>query len=181
MAAEYTPAPDFVIEIAQELVDQYHPWLQDTSIGFLMRSEAPQSNGQITYGQASKVKPELRALGVDYDFLIWLAHDQFVNLSARQRVALIDHELCHCVVVDGKAKIRPHDVTEFNCIIERHGFWWPSAEATIVAIQPHLPLEQGRRGRVEAVDMGALLKQVGQGFLERFPETEVSVSGEPVS
>lgn len=181
MAAEYTPAPDIVIRIAKELIDQYHPWLQDASIGFLMRDRAPQSSGQITYGQASKVKPELRALGMDYDFLIWLAYDQFVNLSPKQRIAMIDHELCHCFMVGDKAQIRPHDITEFNCIIERHGFWWPSADATVVAIQPHLPLEQERRGRVEAVDMETLLNEAGKVFQDKFPDTEISFNGDVIA
>lgn len=152
MATEWIKATDELIDIAKEVIDQYHPSLQDASIGFLFRSEAPNSNGKITLGMAKKVGPDLNVF-MDYDFIIWVALDWWNRLRPEQKVALVDHELCHCHLDnDDKPKIKPHDVEEFNCILERHGFWWPSADETIQAVQfSLLPIERLKRGRVEAV------------------------------
>lgn len=95
---------------------------------------------------------------MDYDFVIWVALDWWNRFKPEQKVALVDHELCHCYIdADDKPKILPHDVEEFNCILERHGLWWPNADVTAKAIQysllplDNIRLERIRRGRVEAI------------------------------
>lgn len=155
MAVEWIKATDEVIDIARELIGQYHPSLEDASIGFLFRSEAPISNGKATYGKAKKIS-EADAIFMDYDFIIWLAQDMWDRLTPAQKTALVDHELCHCHLGDDdKPKILPHDIEEFNCILQRHGFWWPSSHITVEAIQHSLlPLGE-RRGKVEAVTITA--------------------------
>lgn len=57
----------------------------------------------------------------------WGGTDRFGErwgLTDAQRIALIDHELCHCEVDDdGNLYARPHSIEEFTEIIERHGLW----------------------------------------------------------
>lgn len=73
---------------------------------------------------ASIPPPKLKPLlDDDYAFLICIAADTWPGLTAAQRTAVVDHELCHCVVdSDGPTTIG-HDYEEFAAIIERHGLW----------------------------------------------------------
>lgn len=159
MTVEWFHAPKEIIKMAESIIAQYHPHLLDCSIGFIMRSEAPISNGKVTLGKARKVSAEQR-VHIDFDFIIWLADDWWHNhLNDAQRTALLDHELCHCRLDDDeKLWIAPHDVEEFNCIIERHGFWWPASAETAQAVQATLLELPKRNGRVAAVEVSAMQK-----------------------
>ena len=161
MAVEWCEVDKEVLRIAEEVIAEYHPELQDCSIGFLFRSEGPVSAGKVTLGKARKIPAEQRVY-MDYDFVIWLAEDWWRRLKPEQRVALIDHELTHCRMDDEeKAWIAPHDVEEFNCIIERHGFWWPQAEPTMKAVQATLISMPSRVGRIGAVTLSEMAREGG--------------------
>lgn len=164
MTKFYQPTRD-VIELVESVMKRYHPHLEDARIGVLFRDEAPKSGNGVTYGQAKRVKDDDKAAGLEYDFIIWFAEDQWELMTEAQREALVDHELCHCDLVekDGKLqpKMRDHDITEFNCIIERHGLWWPGAEVTRQAIRSHTMPLFGRMGKVEAVQ-GAVFEGMGE-------------------
>lgn len=154
MPAKYATAWDEVIEIAQELIDEYHPELRDAYIGFLMRMDRVQRKGMAVLGQASKVSPANRMF-MHYHFIIWISGPEYMNMTSIQRRALIDHELCHCEY-DGtketnQASILPHDVEEFDVILRRYGFWWPGAARTENMIQKRFAIEEAA-GRVSAVD-----------------------------
>jgi hypothetical protein len=120
----WSEAPQSVIHTAEEIIRQFHPWLNDARIAFVMRSEAQKRGPRMILGQTSKV-PEKMHPYLEYDFLIWLSEKDYEGMSDAQREALIDHELCHCaknLVTDGW-KLREHDIQEFAIIISRHGLW----------------------------------------------------------
>lgn len=51
------------------------------------------------------------------------------GLSDAQRVALVDHELCHCRIdAKGNPKIRAHSIEEFSDVVRRHGLWKPDVQ-----------------------------------------------------
>ena len=149
MTAYFKKADDEVIQLTQELIDQYHPWLKQYSVGVIFRSERQVSGGRDILGEASKVNDKTNALLPDdqrLDFLIWLAEDFWHDATDIERRALLDHELCHC---GENGKMRHHDVQEFVCIIERYGLWYPALRQMAHAAQQHtLPgiLEESRRG-----------------------------------
>lgn len=151
MAASFRTASADVIEIAKDIIGKYHPHLRYARIGFLFRSEAPVSGGRVTLGKAKLVTAEMKVYA-DYDFLIWLAKDRYNLMTEEQKMALIDHELCHCLYdnFEEKASLRGHDLEEFNCILQRYGFWWKGAEVTAQAVQGHLFSFNLERGLVEA-------------------------------
>lgn len=161
--ARFFKAPDDVVEMVGAMVELYHDDLAEATIGVLMRDEAPVSGGFVTLGKARKVPPEQRAL-IDFDFVIWFAADEWERLTERQRRALADHELCHCSKFRGKTSIRKHDFEEFNCIIERHGFWRPFGELTQIVVQRRLGIDV-QKGRVATVDLhkaqANILEQIG--------------------
>jgi hypothetical protein len=149
MPAEFGPAPQYIVDLARELIDLYHSELKEVRIGLLVRDEAPISGGVATLGKARKVGPEEQALyDHPYDFVIWFAKDQWVYLSQHQKRALVDHELCHCRISydkDGEQKleIAKHDLEEFNVILERYGFWHPggAGKQTERAVQKRFDFE----------------------------------------
>lgn len=153
MATEWKKVPDDVLELAQEIIWEHHPELNEFAIGFIFRSEAAMSGGRKKIGEASKVTGKLTPF-VDLDGLVWLAGDVWYTLSANQRRALIDHELCHFEVnQEGNLVIRGHDIEEFKCIIERYGLWKADlidfAPAVIQASQPRLSgFERNGRGAI---------------------------------
>lgn len=141
-AVYYSPAPD-VARIGGRLIAQYHQHLLKTRVEFLFRSKASSSGGKTTLGKARKVSG-LNALLATPDvvedpegtsellsfFVIEIAQDMWGFLSDKQRVALVDHELCHCKLgVNEKGEIvlsiAAHDVEEFAEIVIRHGLWKP--------------------------------------------------------
>jgi hypothetical protein len=121
--ATYSNADSYVIEIAQKLVDEYHDNLRDAQIAFVFRDEAPISHGRATLGMTKKVSDIHRVL-IDFDFIIWLAQDEWDRLTPAQHKALIDHQLCHCGGnSDDGFELLPHDIEEFTAVVERHGLW----------------------------------------------------------
>ena len=169
MATVWTVAPPHVIDTVKRLIDLYHEPLKEARIGVIMRSEAPRAGGKIVYGKAEKVSPKTQ-VHVPYDFIIWLANDQYQLLAPFQREALIDHELCHCQWdLDTGASIRPHDVEEFTEILERYGYWWPQAEEFATAAQ-QAQLFEANRGGVIALDVNDaahFLRQAADTVLRR--------------
>lgn len=165
MAVEWTPAPQNIIELAKRIIRTHHPKLADARIAFIMRSEAPTSNGKTTYGKAKKVSAELQ-VHIPFDFIIWLATDEYRVMTQLQREALIDHELSHCYWDGLNASMRPHDVEEFSHIIERYGFWWPGAKSFADAVQQALPITatEPRTGTVGTVDFGKIFQKVAEGM-----------------
>lgn len=78
--------------------------------------------------------------GEDIDGVRW-------GLSDEQRVALVDHELCHFQVTeDGEPKLRSHTVEEFADVVKRHGLWKPDVEwfATVTRAARPLPFGNGQ-------------------------------------
>lgn len=153
MAVEWVKVDNEVIELAKKVIEKWHPDLEEASIAFIFRTEAPKNGNMVVYGTASRIKPEHQLLGLDHDFLIWLAQDKWYTLTDAQKVALIDHELCHCSFNEkDKPTMVDHDIQEFACIIQRHGFWWPNPERFIEAVQAALPMRELKHtGRVEAI------------------------------
>lgn len=153
MAVEWLQVDQEVLDIAKQVIEDHMPELQDASIGFLFRETGPVSNGRVTMGMAKKVDAQYQALGLDYDFIIWLAQDIYYSLNELQRTALIHHELCHCSFDDDdKPKMVKHDFEEFDVIIRLYGFWRPNGARTIEAVQAALPMMELGQLRVEAID-----------------------------
>jgi len=190
--SEWEEASPSVIHIAEQLIEQYHPWLREANIGFIFRDEAQkQSDGRLVLAQAQRITAKLQVY-LEYDFLIWVSKKDWEgHLTDAQREALIDHELCHCVrnMNTGAWAIRPHDVQEFWQIIQRHGLWsndlHGARELLQRVVQDELPLGQVelvRTGKVASVSIqqiGAydfadtLLEEVRQ-FIEEVGEVTVT-------
>jgi hypothetical protein len=141
----YTTAPE-VETLARKLINTVdrHEHLADVRVDFIFINEAPASKGRLVLGRARKVggltaylasadataEPNLDGFAPRAPFfVIEISFDTWQGLTEAQRVALVDHELCHCRVdfddKTGEQKLSTvgHDVEEFACVVERHGLW----------------------------------------------------------
>ncbi len=128
-ASDYEPAP--VVEtIAKDLIAKHHPHLASAAISYVFTHKKMTHQGRQAAGKMSR-PPKLQVYHHDFDFILivdwqWWADN---GRSKQQKLALIDHELCHGTAKedaktgDVKFGIRGHDVEEFAEIIERHQLW----------------------------------------------------------
>src|SRR5437868_13446829 len=131
MPAYYSPAPS-VAAIGRKVIASHHPHLRGTRVDFIFRSEAQKKGGKLQLGSAEKVTgwkallatPDVAdddaasSEGLEF-FLVTVARDLWEHLADWQRVALVDHELCHCQIDtddDGLPVLTlvGHDVEEFS-------------------------------------------------------------------
>lgn len=163
MTVTYSLAPE-VAKIGRQLLVKHHdPALRDERIEYLFRSEAAKSNGRTIWGKARKVAGLNAFLAnddpaegpitedtpeVEQFFVIEIAYDVWATLSAKQKIALVDHELSHLKSgMNDKGEIvlslRAHDLEEFEDVVKRHGLWKKDVEhfAKVAADQLNL-LEQ---------------------------------------
>ncbi|HYQ69657.1 putative metallopeptidase [Actinophytocola sp.] len=181
---EYWRAPE-VEKIARKLIGKHHEHLNrhDVRVRCLFRDPAARSHGRLVYGKASKVSGRTAYLvGLEHNdrldddgpvdfFLIEIAYDPWQGLTERQRIALVDHELCHLEVElpedsdkDRTLSLRGHDLEEFTEVVKRHGLWRPSvAEFTQVAKSAQLafPIDAGSAGDVLRTGTGLLVGRSG--------------------
>lgn len=149
MTARHFPAPE-AADIARDVI-QHHDRLLAVRIEFVFRNEAVRRNNRVEWwGRAHKVTgwkamlatPDADESGENCDFfVIELAYDIWILLNAKQKRALIDHELCHLDTEitdagDLKLLMRRHDVEEFTEIVARHGVWRPDLQEMIAAAGP---------------------------------------------
>lgn len=152
----YSHAPD-VRRIGEPLIAKHHTHLADVRVEYVYRSKHSKTAGRAVYGKARKVSGLIAFLAVnsqapvdadpgDEFFVIEIAADLWLTLSAKERKALVDHELCHCRADFDEDKdqivlsIRGHDVEEFTEIIERHGVWHDDLKEFAAAAKAQLEL-----------------------------------------
>lgn len=112
-------------QLANALISEHHPHLEEAKILILFREEATKYRGKVRLGKASKMTAQEKAIaGEHYDFKIRLAYDYWSMRSHEWRRALLDHELCHCSGSPSDGwEMRTHDLEEFAEVVERHGLW----------------------------------------------------------
>ncbi len=155
----WSKVSDSVLHIANDLIYDFHAELAAARVGFVFRSEAGKSCGMKVLAKASKVSPKMQ-VHMKLDFLIWIAEDIWGDLSIEQRKALIDHELYHCSYIGGAAKMRAHDIEEFEPILKRYGLWhinlFRLKDTLESACQLKLSIPGETGGAVVAVEPGTM-------------------------
>ena len=124
---QFDPA-DEVEQLAKRLIPKYHSHLASAKLAYLFKNKSIKSKNREVVATAKTIGKDMHALS-GYDFLITTAYPTWQELSDKQKLAVIDHELEHCFVEDDektgdtKYSILPHDVEEFGSIIKRHGLY----------------------------------------------------------
>lgn len=152
----WSPAPE-AMEIASKLIAKHHPHLLEVAFRIVFRSRAKKNgkertvlgtaeiiSGRFAFFVMTEEEVALQAETFENPYkMFWmeLAADAWEDLTPNQRIALVDHELCHFGIYFDEDKdepemiIVPHDIEEFNDIARRHGLWKADVEsfAAIVA------------------------------------------------
>lgn len=162
MPATFELAPE-VERIAREIIATQveHEHLRQARILYLFRRGTWVTRGKAVYGKAKKMTGELLYVAkqlllhqlndaepseikrytdakgeIQYDFAIEINRTVWPNLTDIQRRALIDHELCHCLIdYKGNCSIVGHDVEEFASVIRRYGLVFEDTKAFAKAVR----------------------------------------------
>lgn len=156
--------------IGRVLVCSVHRHLRGRRIGYLYRQKM-ERNGKTVLGKASKVGSKL-AYFSNLEFLIEINWQAWASLTARQRIALVDHELSHFGIEDTdegeKLLMIPHDLEEFNAVVQRWGMWQPDVASFAKVLQ------QGDLFADPAEDVPGLQPTVTMTFGDAEPITMTS-------
>lgn len=141
-----------VKKVAERIIPQFHAHLNGVRIDYVFIDKAPKVKGKEVAGRARKVSGLNAFLACKYEmpeaedfFVIEIAVPFWERYTAEQRIALIDHELCHCEIdEDGNLTMRGHDLEEFAEIVKRHGLWDNDVETFAKVIATQLPLDYMR-------------------------------------
>jgi hypothetical protein len=107
-------------------------------------------DGHLTLGRCKKATDLDREFR-EFDVVILLNAQAWKELEPKQRVALVDHELCHATVATDKNgenvlderdrlcyRMKKHDIEEFNEVVRRHKMYKSDiAEFVKEALGPH--------------------------------------------
>lgn len=128
---EYAAAGE-VKQLAQSVIDKWHPHLSGISIEYVFALEEIKNKGKLVLGRARKMSglnSFLRSSDDEQFFVIEIWADGWRSMDQTARVALLDHELSHCKMEVKEGELRlftvGHDLEEFNAVVERHGLWAP--------------------------------------------------------
>lgn len=135
-AETYHAAPD-AQAIADCLVLGIHDHLSAAIIGVIFR-EKMKTRDRVVWGKAGKAGSKLEFFA-GHDFVIEINWTVWRQLSPMQRLALIDHELCHFGREEddkGERKwvLNSHSIEEFGDIVTRWGLWRSDLRAFASAI-----------------------------------------------
>jgi hypothetical protein len=133
-----------------QLVASYHEDLIDARIALAWcTSWKPDVDGKVTLGKCKKTS-DLDREFADYDFIILIRRSFWRDdrVTNDQRLALLDHELCHAAIKrdpNGEPmedergrhvyRVRKHDIEEFTDIVRRHGCYKADLEEFAAALR----------------------------------------------
>lgn len=159
---QFWEAPE-VRELASLLIEQNHQHLQGQKLVYVFCAKNPvggrgcKAHGGVTVigGMQAALAQGLAAKQVPVEheerfFLVKISRPYWNNLSESERLAKLDHYLAHCGLSDkGNPTIWPHDVEEFQAIINRHGLWQANLQdfgRSVKAALDQLPLDLDGKG-----------------------------------
>lgn len=134
------------------ILDEHHVELSRTNVKIALAwalAWKQDVDGRLVLGKCKKASELDRELH-RFDFVILLNRDFWQNprVSDAQRMALLDHELCHCGIScdergDPKRdergrfvyRIVKHSIEEFTEVIQRHGVYKADLETFAMALQ----------------------------------------------
>lgn len=122
------------------LIEGLHRHLTSARIAYLF-VEQMHDGEKVTLAKVGKASALIAYLA-DFDFVLKVNWTAWRELTAEQRIALIDHELCHCGVdAETSAYVMlHHDIEEFGQIVRRWGFWTEDLEGFAVEVGAQLEL-----------------------------------------
>lgn len=127
-------AGEEVQDVIRELVGEAHPHLVDIvdDIIVIFKEKASRKGNYPQLGKTSKAPALISLLGErQYQFVIELGADTWVELEDSQKKALLDHQLCFISgeedekTAEMKYSLTTPDISYFSSEVERNGHWRP--------------------------------------------------------
>lgn len=118
--------------IGNDIIDNTLPDLKNINIAFLVSYEEKKKVNKLVLGQCIKVNQKLYGWCCPFDFMIVIYESNIAYFNEKQKRILVEHELRHIGIDEEsgdetKYFIVPHDVEEFDEIIEKYGLEWSDA------------------------------------------------------
>jgi hypothetical protein len=131
------PENEAAYGMLRDLVNKHHDELNHQRIALAWNlAWKPDVDGRCTLGKCKRLT-DLDREFTSYDFVIILRREWWLHRDVKdaQRLALLDHELCHATVrLDPNSgepieddrgrkvyRVRKHDIEEFEEVVRRHG------------------------------------------------------------
>lgn len=128
-----------VRDVADTLIEEHHEHIEEMEVRYIFESKHTMHKGRVRMAHVRKIgglnaylarSHELESMSgarppapvAESFFLMVVAYDVWKELTGPQRIALVDHELCH-IGQDGE--LTGHDIEEFAPVLARHGAWKP--------------------------------------------------------
>lgn len=120
--SRYTEAPQEVLDVFEEVLDEYFPELRNCYVKILMDSKKRKSKGSYTFASIKKLNDREKYLSIDnhapngYDYLMVIDGNIWGNITKDDKVRIIRHELRHVDINTEKKdpyQIVDHDVNDF--------------------------------------------------------------------
>jgi len=142
-------------QLLKQMRKENHSDVSEARIALAWRHRVKSDkDGILKLGQCVRNSGVHRELA-DYDFIIVLNKSAWDEFTKEQKLALLDHELCHIMPSEDKNgehqqddhgrklfRTRRHDIEEFSDVVRRHGLYKKDLEklAEIVARKTAQPL-----------------------------------------
>lgn len=157
MATRFIEGSEEAYRIMNEVRNQYFEYLQNATIKILFDTKMRQKGNRLVLGRMLKANDLIRRLTDDLteegcDYIMFLDHVAFENITPVDRVRLIRHELRHCKVVGTpekpKYKVCPHDIEDFVVEIElnQDNVGWARTVAELTEIIYHQMADAKKEG-----------------------------------
>lgn len=148
--------PDIEV-VVEYCIQRWHPHLKRANVIALGRPKATTKNGKEEWAKLKRASKQERVLYAEdsegLDYILIVALDTWSRFTKAQRIALVDHELCHAAGYDAETDtwaLRAHDLEEFRAVVERHGAWSADVELFVETARrvtpPQMTLDEATPG-----------------------------------
>lgn len=142
-------------KLLKQMRKENHSYIADAKIALAWRHRVKSDkDGVLKLGQCMKNSGAHREFA-NFDFIILLNKVAWDAFTKEQKLALLDHELCHIMPAEDKNgehlqddrgrklfRMRRHDIEEFSEVVRRHGVYKKDLErfAEVIAKKHAQPL-----------------------------------------
>jgi hypothetical protein len=95
----------------------------DIRIGYVLSQESKKKDGKLVMADCRKVTGPYKAY-LPFDFVVTFYEPNMGYMTPNQRKLLMLHELKHVGIGPKGLRVEPHDIEDFQSILEKYGLRW---------------------------------------------------------
>lgn len=97
----------------------------DIKVGYVLSYESKKKDRKITAADCRKVTGPYKAY-LPFDFLVTFYEPNIAYMTENQKKVLMLHELKHVGIGPKGLRLEPHDIEDFQSILDKYGLRWNS-------------------------------------------------------